>query len=69
MYGTFMAAHVGTFIGYGYQGCCASGKPGKIREFDFALEILEKSGNFTPLSGKTIFFQKLTLLFILASEI
>jgi len=41
------------------QGCCASGKPvksGKIREFDFALENLEKSGNFTPLSGKTIFF-------------
>jgi len=43
------------------QGCCASGKPGKtgkIREFDFDLENLEKSGNFTPLSGKTIFFFK-----------
>jgi len=40
------------------QGCCASGKPGKIREFDFALENLKKSGNFTPLSGKTIFFFK-----------
>jgi len=41
------------------QGCCASGKPGKpgkIREFNFALENLEKLGNFTPLSGKTIFF-------------
>jgi len=44
------------------QGCCASGKPGKpgkIREFNFALENLEKSGNFTPLSGKTIFFSKI----------
>ena len=51
--------------GYWNQGCCASGKPvkpGKIREFDFALENLEKSGNFTPLSGKTIFFSKINFV-------
>jgi len=49
----------------GSQGCCASRKPvkpGKIRDFDFALENLEKAENFTPLSGKTIFFPKINFV-------